>query len=909
MIAFFRHYAKGFIWLIVTAFVVATFLGSASIFMLLDQSDQQRARGIDPITGEPTGATSPETRDPRLSSTKVMAEIELDGQKSIITEGELETRFRQTELARGQRMAEDARKFLMPMILDRMVEERLILLQAEASAVDVSARVEEQLASIWSQVGKAEYLRRTGQDEAELRRVLTQGFKLETMLEKVRKGRSIPEAEVEAYYRAHLAEFKAEGAAEPRPMAEVRGTIEEKLRAEIRPEHVKEYYEAHKRRWQLPKVARILHLAVDPRSEKRSAQATPSAEAVEAWYQEHKDEYRERERVDFSHLFVDPRHPDLDAASAPSDEEVQRYYDLNRDDFAREETRRVSQMVFEGPEADKLAEQARDRLGKGEPFAQVAKDASHDLSTRDQGGDMGWMASLDLASELSDLAFTLPVGRISDAIRVGGKVHLLTVTARKEPEQKPLSEVRADIVKELRQDKAWELAKTRAEELLDQAKAKAPAGTQVETDDEGVRSFPVTEEVFAGLVRASSHAASASAAGRIGEVILGENRPSTLLDEVGTQGFLDFAIQKVLRDAKSGTVLGPVRSFRGHHLIYVHAKPEPGARPLAEVRDQVVKAVQKAEIDRAVKTVLDKVRSDCSRGGVEASGAGDPAAAEKCFRDAIAAHSDSADKKELSGDWGEVALDPLKPPQLPNEVKAEVVSWNGLSRRIVEAVKNLGPGQVSQPVDLSGFRHLFFVAGVLPETFRPQAEVEDQIRQALNPTVSDEEARSFFDSNSKDFQTETGGDEVFHALFSSRQDAEEALAGIRSGAQSFEDVVRGPGNMDRVTAKDGGRIKGEISVPSIRTAVEAAAPDTLISEPLESPIGWHLVRVGAKKKSVEAKFEDVAAKVRERLLAEKRRQTEREWVSELRARARIETKLEAQANPFASLMGGLGAGG
>lgn len=881
MIAFFRQWAKGFIWFIVIAFLLATFLGSASIFFLLNENDRERAAARPP-TAAPADGEEARPKNPLLDSNEPAARVELDGEAAVITEGDVEKRLNQQELVRGQVLPEDARKFWRPIVLENMVDEKLVLLRAKALNLDVASEVEKQLAQIFSQVGKDEYLTRTGQTEAEVRGLLEERIKYERMLGQVREGRTVSEEEAKAYYQANLAAYTAEGAAEPRPFDEVRDEVERAVRANVTDDHVAEYYDTHKIRWKKPRKVRLLHAAFDLRSAARLEASTPTPEEVQAYYEEHLDDYRERPTVDFAHIFLDPNHPDFAEKARPTEDQIQAYYDLNRDEFEGEEQVRLSQILLEGEDAEDKADRVMARLRKGEPFAAVAKTQSADRATAAKGGDMGFVAALDLAEELADLAFSLEQGRITDPIRVGQSYHILHIGETKAGVLKPLAEVRDVIVKDLVGRKTWEFAEAEAKKVHELAAAEGAD--------------------FAALAREHSHAGSAGHGGEVGTVILGENEKSTVLDEVGTEGFLDFAIQRALREAEVGSIPDPVRSFKGFHVLHVRAKPEPKARPLDEVREVVARAARKDKADRAVDALVEEARALAA--GPEAA---DPAALAKKFLAFARQKSESADLEENGGDWGPVYLDTTTPPEVPNAVRAEVISWNGLSRRVVDAVKDLDPGEITGGIDLSGKRHVFMVAEELPAEFEEIEEVEDEIRQALYPHVTEEEMREYFEENKAEFDKPSGGDVVSHVLLASKEDAEEALRKIQAGQRTFEDVASGPENMDRAAAAKEGKVEGQIMIPSIREAIEKARAGEVYPEVVESPVGWHVLKVGAKEAPKKVTFESVRGQIEQKLLVEKQREAERWWIEELRNRADIETYMEGAGGlgGLQSMLGGL----
>jgi peptidyl-prolyl cis-trans isomerase SurA len=104
-----------------------------------------------------------------------------------------------------------------------------------------------------------------------------------------------------------------------------------------------------------------------------------------------------------------------------------------------------------------MVEEIRAKLITGADFDKMAQMYSED-STRDLGGDWGWIDDKTLSPELSQVAFSLKPGEISRVVEVGGNFYLLKVEARQGGEVKPLTkEMRVDIEAKLRQEQAREL--------------------------------------------------------------------------------------------------------------------------------------------------------------------------------------------------------------------------------------------------------------------------------------------------------------------------------------------------------------------------------------------------------------------------------------------------------------------
>ena len=142
---------------------------------------------------------------------------------------------------------------------------------------------------------------------------------------------------------------------------------------------------------------------------------------------------------------------------------VDDYYRKHRDEFTTKETIKLRMIMIPGqkdtanaPAQKALAEEVLGKLASGAEFDQTAQVYSED-STRDNGGDWGWIERKTLAEPLEKVAFNMPVGRISNIIDYAGNYYILKVEDRQGGTTKSLAEVRADIEKKLMQEEAQQI--------------------------------------------------------------------------------------------------------------------------------------------------------------------------------------------------------------------------------------------------------------------------------------------------------------------------------------------------------------------------------------------------------------------------------------------------------------------
>jgi peptidyl-prolyl cis-trans isomerase SurA len=142
----------------------------------------------------------------------------------------------------------------------------------------------------------------------------------------------------------------------------------------------------------------------------------------------------------------------------PTPQEVEAYYQTNRQEFATPEQVKLRMIVLNADPLDanstdntkKMAEEIRQKVKDGGDFATMAKTYSMD-GTAESGGDWGWVDRKTLNQDLTNVAFSLSAGQVSNAVQIGDSFYLLFCEAKKTSNFIPLNEVRDGIEKKLEQ--------------------------------------------------------------------------------------------------------------------------------------------------------------------------------------------------------------------------------------------------------------------------------------------------------------------------------------------------------------------------------------------------------------------------------------------------------------------------
>ncbi len=136
--------------------------------------------------------------------------------------------------------------------------------------------------------------------------------------------------------------------------------------------------------------------------------------------------------------------------------QIQSYYDKNKEGYSTPEQIKLRMIVLREGGGDGLpggeaamAEEIRGKLIDGTSFDTLAQMYSEDEVTRDTGGDWGWIDKKTLSEPLTNAAFALRAGEISDVLNVGNSYYIMMVEARKNSSVKTISDVRDEIEENL----------------------------------------------------------------------------------------------------------------------------------------------------------------------------------------------------------------------------------------------------------------------------------------------------------------------------------------------------------------------------------------------------------------------------------------------------------------------------
>ncbi len=162
--------------------------------------------------------------------------------------------------------------------------------------------------------------------------------------------------------------------------------------------------------------------------------------------------------------------------SYPSDAELQAAYGANKARFMLPRQYHLAQIFTAAASGATPAMDAAARrhlvdvrnqvVRQTADFAAIARRSSDDKVSGPNGGDLGWVREDQVIPALRSVVSGLAEGAVSDPIRVTDGWHLVRVVATRPAAPATLAEVRAALVKSLRQDRQQQNARAYLQSLL-----------------------------------------------------------------------------------------------------------------------------------------------------------------------------------------------------------------------------------------------------------------------------------------------------------------------------------------------------------------------------------------------------------------------------------------------------------
>ena len=246
-----------------------------------------------------------------------------------------------------------------------------------------------------------------------------------------------------------------------------------------------------------------------------------------------------------------------------SEDEEKAFYHPNIERYKLEDRAHVAHILFktvgktdaEVAEIRKKAEDVLNKATHGGNFADLAKQHSEDDTTKDKGGDLGWIVRGQTVPEFEAVALSLPPGSISDLVKTQYGFHIIKVVDRQMARTQPFDEVKAAIGSQLQQEKAEQLGETLSAQIAEEIRRSGRVPI-----DELAKKFNLTT----------------------GEAKLVElNQP---LPELGNSPAL---LDTIFRQ-RVGDLSAPIHTDKGYVVLSVKDIQPAHPAALSEVRDRVL---------------------------------------------------------------------------------------------------------------------------------------------------------------------------------------------------------------------------------------------------------------------------------------------------------------------------------
>ena len=224
-------------------------------------------------------------------------------------------------------------------------------------------------------------------------------------------------------------------------------------------------------------LAKALYVLIEP--QKFEEQIHPSYEQLQEYYQNYKTQFKKPDQVNVQYIALYFGQNDQEVRV--SEEEMLDYYQEHIEEFSVKDKKEATLPLEEvkGQIKEKLIQnKARtlleDRIWQigdeiaNEPglFEEVAK--KNQLEVKETGffGPQQVIPEIGLSYEFLNAAFTMKIDEISNTIETSKGYFIIKVKEKKEPHIPPLDEVEEEVKAFVVMQKSWELAKSKAEEIL-----------------------------------------------------------------------------------------------------------------------------------------------------------------------------------------------------------------------------------------------------------------------------------------------------------------------------------------------------------------------------------------------------------------------------------------------------------
>jgi len=316
------------------------------------------------------------------------------------------------QFMRGQSMPEMLRGLYAKQVLDQMIFQRALEIEADRLGLRVTPeeqrdRIKQILPSAFAgdtwlkDRYAAEVQQRAGMSVEDFETFLRNEMLLEKFRALVTDGISAGPAEVQQEFRRRNEKVQIEYASvKPAELASTIHPSETELAA---------YFAKNSSKYQVPEKRSTRFALLDLAKLRERTQA--GDDALRAYYNAHINQYQVENRAHVQHILF----------------------------------KTVGKTDAEVAEIRAQAAEALKKAKSGANFEELAKKYSEDDATKAKGGELGWIVEGQTVAAFQQAAFTLPKGSISDLVKTQYGFHIIKVLDRETAHTKTLDEVRGEI--------------------------------------------------------------------------------------------------------------------------------------------------------------------------------------------------------------------------------------------------------------------------------------------------------------------------------------------------------------------------------------------------------------------------------------------------------------------------------
>jgi len=318
-------------------------------------------------------------------------------------------------------------------------------------------------------------------------------------------------------------------------------------------------------------------------ADKYKAESQPTPEEVLSYYKANIALYTAPERKNLTLLIADQAK--MEAAASPSDADLQRMYTQNQEAFRTPERVKARHILLKTqgkPASEEAAIKAKGesllkQIKAGADFAKLAKENSEDTGSAVNGGDLGdWITHGQMVPEFDKAIFSLKVGETSDLVKTMYGYHIVQTLARQDAGVRSFAEVKGELAAQ------WK--KQQANDWIQQASDKAQSALQKDPS----HSEAVAAAFHMDVVRVANHTAGAPVV------------------ELGASADFDQAVAALKKGEVSQPVTAGSKMAIAILNDVIPPHPSSFEEVQSRIRDQIVAGRSNAAVQKHAKELLEK---------------------------------------------------------------------------------------------------------------------------------------------------------------------------------------------------------------------------------------------------------------------------------------------------------------